>query len=128
MKKELKEVMEERDEHERRAPNLVLGNAPERRAPNLVLGNIPESNREHVDDRKKEDENLLRETLKKTEFSVEELNEATINARLGRVTTNDSIRSIKIKINSPLTKAKFLMNGRLINSRDCPAADIIIIC
>ena len=38
--------MEERDEQERRAPNLIL-----------VY--IPESNTENVDDRKNEDENLI---------------------------------------------------------------------
>ena len=43
-------------------------NRNEPRAPNLILVNIPESNRENVDDRKKDDENLIRETLTKTEL------------------------------------------------------------
>ena len=77
VKKELKEVREERGEQELRAPNLILVN-------------IPESNRENVDDRKKDDENLIRETLKKTELSVGELNDVTIIARLGREPTNGS--------------------------------------
>ena len=114
VKKELKEVMEERDEQERRAPNLIIVN-------------IPESNRENVDDRKKDDEKLIRETLKKTELNVGELNDVTIIARLGREPTNGIIRPIKIQINNPLTKAKVLRNGRLINSRDCAAADRIYV-
>ena len=84
-------------------------------------------NRENVDDRKKDDENLIRETLKKTELSVGELNDVTIIARLGREPTNGRIRPIKIQINNPLTKAKVLRNGRLINSRDCAAAGRIYV-
>ena len=80
-------MTEERDEQERRAPNLSIVN-------------IPESNRENVDDRKKDHENLIRETLKKTELSAGELNDVTIIARLGREPTNGRIRPIKIQINN----------------------------
>ena len=114
VRKEVKEIMEENDEQERRKPFLIIAN-------------IPESNRRVEDDRKAEDRDRVREVLRRTELDDGELNEITIEARLGKEAREGRMRMIKIKINNPQTKAKILRNGRNVNHKDCPVANRIYI-
>ena len=114
VKKEMKEAIEEREEQERIGPYLIIAN-------------IPESNKRTEEDRKVEDTNRVRAILERTELNEEELNEVTVEARLGREIREGRNRMIKIKTTNPQTKTKILKNSRLAKHRDCPASDRVYI-
>ena len=105
----MKEAIEEREEQERRGPYLIIAN-------------IPESNNRTEEDRKVEDKNRVRAILERTELDEGELNEVTVEARLGREIREGRNWMIQIKTTNPQTKTKILKNNR-----DCPAADRVYI-
>ena len=106
VKKELREVMDERDEQARRAPNLIIMN-------------VGESKKKKDEDKKNEDGDKVMDILRKSELTENELTGVKVVARLGREIREGRARPIKIHILNPETRAKVLKNARLINPADC---------
>ena len=95
VKKEVKEMLEEKEEQDKRSESLIIVN-------------IAESDKQNEEEREKEDERTVIEILKRAELNQEELDEISVDARLGREVREGRKRPIKISTKNPKTKAKIL--------------------
>ena len=110
VKEEVKVALEEREEIEKRALNLLVVN-------------IPESRKDTVEERKEQDARRVMEVIQMTGVSREELGEVENVFRLGREPGNNGrTRPLRFSIKRAETKTKILKNAREVN-RNTQAGD-----
>ena len=113
VKEEVKVALEEREEIEKRALNLLVVN-------------IPESRKDTVEERKEQDARRVMEVIQMTGVSREELGEVENVFRLGREPGNNGrTRPLRFSIKRAETKTKILKNAREVN-RNTQAGDTLI--
>ena len=103
VKEEVKLVMEEKEEQDKRLLNLLVVN-------------IPESQKEGIEEKRVQDVKRVNEVLKMTGLTNEEMGEVNNVFRLGREPRpNDRPRPIRVSVQKSVTKDKVLRNAREVN-------------